>query len=87
MMSASVVRSSWASCAGEGPLVPEPVAVAQPLELVGDDALEQRSDRAAAATWSLGQRADPQVDVVDGAVECLERLPARPRRSDLREAR
>ena len=66
--------------------IPEAVAVAQPLELVGEDRADQRAG-AAAGDVVLGQGADPEVDVVDAAVKRLRAWPARPVGRDLREAR
>src|SRR5437773_8267807 len=52
-------------------LKPQAVAVAQPLELVGNNRAKRRPD-AAAAKMVLGQSADPEIDVIDRAVERLQ---------------
>src|SRR5262249_33672720 len=52
-------------------LEPEPVAVANALELVGDDSLEERP-KAAAGDMVFRQTSYPKIDVVDVAVELLE---------------
>ena len=59
--------------AGEGALIPEAIAIAQARELIGDDTGERRSD-AAAGDVVLRETANPQVDVVDVAVELLQCL-------------
>src|SRR5262249_31613104 len=56
---------------GEGPLVPEAVAVTQALELVGDDPPEGDAN-AGAGDVVLGQATHPEVDVVDVTVELAQ---------------
>ena len=66
MMSASVVFSDRVELGPEKcALVPEAVAVAQPLELVGDDRAASVGPTLPPGDVVLGQRADPEVDVVD----------------------
>src|SRR5439155_26881324 len=49
-------------------LIPEAVAVAQALKLIGDDGVKERAD-ACAGDVIFGQAANPEVDVVNGAVK------------------
>ena len=51
--------------------VEEPIAVAESLELIGDDPGEGLA-HAAAVDMLLGQAADPEIDLVDGAVNALQ---------------
>ena len=59
--------------AGEDVLEPEAVAVAEPLELVAEDRFHERAGRST-GHMILGEGADPEVDVVDAAVEILQLL-------------
>ena len=61
--------------------VPEAVAVAQALELVGDDRARTVGPTLPPGDVVLGQAADPQVDVVDAAVQRAAACPARRRRT------
>ena len=74
MMSESDVFSICGNCRPEKIFSYQiAIAVAEPLELIGDDRADRFADRRTRHVV-LGQAADPEVDVVDVAVELLERL-------------
>ena len=54
-----------------GVLPPQPIAVAQVLELLGDDRLEGRADHGALC-MVFRQTADEQINVIDAAEHLLE---------------
>src|SRR5207253_5620 len=66
-------------------LIPEPVAIPQARELIGDDFLERGAE---AGAWEMifGEAADPEIDVVHRAIQIGKLLLKRGVTGDLREA-